>query len=390
MRRAFLLGLAIMLLTASMSTIPAGAAGVWWQSAYVTYITQREASFEDDSEFFLADCNYNGTPELYYILYKSGKTYLRAIEALPGDNFRVQTCRIHLGSDNYFTMYTKRWSGYVWAIDAVSVDCSETVDEDARMYIEIRYKPSGTLYLTERFRHVFYAGSKRSYYVNGRKTSYSSFKKAFNHYELKLDEGVEFPCYDEYGLACASRSDFAEVFSGVCADYRSIIGGMYAVTEVEASKSALTLKLGETYRLRASAVPSYAPDQGAVTWSSNDPLIASVSGDGLVSGAGLGSTMVYAKINGISGPCAVTVVRPPARKVTVRGRRWVGVHEGINLVAAVLPAEAPQAVRWTSSNSRIASVNANGLVVGKKPGTVRIIARTSNGKSASKIIRVHG
>ena len=41
------------------------------------------------------------------------------------------------------------------------------------------------------------------------------------------------------------------------------------------------------------------------------------------------------------------------------------------------------AVTWSSSNAKVASVNANGKVTAKKNGTANITAKTANGKTAT-------
>lgn len=239
------------------------------------------------------------------------------------------------------------------------------------------------------FRQVIYTSNKRVYYVKGKKTSYSAYRKALKAYVSKLEDEVYFSCYDDNGLAYASRGNFSSVFNSVCASYLSEIRSMYRVTEVDVNKSGLTLKIGRTYQLKAYAVPRYAPEQSSVTWVSDNPSVATVSSDGVVTGVSPGYAMVYGQINDISGPCAVKVVRPSATKVTISGMNWVGVGDGIYLTATVYPTGASQTVRWSSSNKEIATVASNGLVMGEKRGTVRITAKTSNGKKATKVIKVY-
>lgn len=391
MRRTFSLSIALILILTMMPMLPAQAAGPWWQSAYIAEVTQYEYPFDENQGFFLADCSYNGVPELYYFVYENGNIHMRLLEAEPNNHIYGEFCDTPIGkvgSDIYVTMHTKRTGGYVWTIDTVSTGLSGTVDEDARMYIEPHFRSNGTLYLTQMFRQVIYTNNKRAYYVKGKKTSSSSYKKALKAYESKLDDTVYFSCYDDYGLAYATRGNFSSVFNGVCSSYLSTIRSMYSVTEIDVSKAGLKLKIGQSYPLKAYAVPRYAPDQGSVSWSSNNTSIASVSNDGVVTAVNPGTAVVYGTINGISGLCAVTVVRPSAKKVSIAGMNWVGVDDGIYLTATVSPTGASQTVKWSTSNKKIATVNSSGLVMGKKAGTVRITARTPNGKKASKIIKV--
>ena len=60
----------------------------------------------------------------------------------------------------------------------------------------------------------------------------------------------------------------------------------------------------------------------------------------------------------------------------------LGVGQKFTLKATVSPTRANQKCKWTSSNSKIASVDKNGKVVAKKIGTINITATTTNGKKA--------
>ena len=60
----------------------------------------------------------------------------------------------------------------------------------------------------------------------------------------------------------------------------------------------------------------------------------------------------------------------------------LGVGQKFTLKATVSPTKANQKCKWTSSNSKIASVDKNGKVVAKKIGTINITATTTNGKKA--------
>lgn len=67
----------------------------------------------------------------------------------------------------------------------------------------------------------------------------------------------------------------------------------------------------------------------------------------------------------------------------------INVSEWKRIYADCSPSNATnQNLKWSSSNSRIATVNDAGIVTGKSEGTVTITAKSSNGKSASCTVRV--
>lgn len=78
---------------------------------------------------------------------------------------------------------------------------------------------------------------------------------------------------------------------------------------VELNKNQLLLeKVGERYGLNATVTPVNVKDK-SVTWSSSNPAVASVSGDGVITAKANGTTIVTArtKQNGITASCTVRV-----------------------------------------------------------------------------------
>jgi uncharacterized protein YjdB len=81
-----------------------------------------------------------------------------------------------------------------------------------------------------------------------------------------------------------------------------------------------------------------------------------------------------------------TVVKPT--KVAIKGNTVLFKGKTLTLKATVTPTNATTTLKWTSSNTKIATVNQNGKLTGKSTGTVTITVKTDNGKSASIKIRV--
>lgn len=78
-------------------------------------------------------------------------------------------------------------------------------------------------------------------------------------------------------------------------------------------------------------------------------------------------------------------------KITVIPKSHIiNVGGKISLYAVVEPSNAAdKTVKWSSSNTSIATVDNKGLVIGKSAGVVTIIATTSNGKKATSIVTVN-
>lgn len=77
-----------------------------------------------------------------------------------------------------------------------------------------------------------------------------------------------------------------------------------------------------------------------------------------------------------------------AKKVKVSGKKSVKVGKSICLTAKQSPKKATTMVTWTSNKPALATVDSYGVVKGIKKGTVKITAKTSNGKKKTIKIKV--
>lgn len=161
------------------------------------------------------------------------------------------------------------------------------------------------------------------------------------------------------------------------------------VTDIEVSGPAAVLA-GKTITLTAAVTPEYADDT-TVTWSTDNPEVATVDENGVVTGVKAGTVTVKATANDGSGVYATHSVTVEEIAVSVDGASAVLTGGTITLSAVVTPTYATdKTVTWESSDPTIATVDENGVVTGKKADKVTITA-TSNAdptKSASKEITV--
>lgn len=153
------------------------------------------------------------------------------------------------------------------------------------------------------------------------------------------------------------------------------------VTGVKLSATTAKLEAGQTAALTATISPDAATDK-TVKWTSSDAAIATVDAAGVVTGKKAGTaTITVTTNNGAkTAACKVTVTQPvtgvtltPATATVVKGKTQA-------LTATVLPADATdKTVKWSSSDTAIATVSTSGVVTGKKAGTAVITVTTVNG-----------
>ncbi len=166
------------------------------------------------------------------------------------------------------------------------------------------------------------------------------------------------------------------------------------VASVAITPATLTVTVGLTAPLSAVVRDADGlPLTGRpVTWTSNNPTIATVGADGLVTGLAVGSAVITGSADGVSGTSAVTIVPAPVAAVAVTpgtASLMVGQTQPLTSLATDA-ANNPLSGRptvWSTSNAAVATVSVAGLVAAVTVGTATITA-TVEGKSGSALITV--
>ena len=157
------------------------------------------------------------------------------------------------------------------------------------------------------------------------------------------------------------------------------------VQEITLNISSLSLTLPETAQLIASITPSDATNP-VLNWTSSKPSVAGVDNNGFVTSVGVGTAIIKVSTtdgSNLSASCRVTVNRQYVTSITLNESNLV-MHIGdtYQLIAEVQPENASNpSLSWSTGNSSIASVDNNGWVTAKSPGTTYIQAKTCDGSS---------
>ena len=167
------------------------------------------------------------------------------------------------------------------------------------------------------------------------------------------------------------------------------------ITEVLLNKDAETLTEGDTITLSAEVLPYDTTYSKNVSWSSSNEAVATVSADGTVTAKSAGTAVITATSeNGMTASCTITVEKKliPITEVYLdKSSATLTEGDTATLTATVLPENTTYSkdVSWSSNNSEVAAVDANGTVTAKSVGTTIITATSENGKSASCTITVN-
>jgi uncharacterized protein YjdB len=180
----------------------------------------------------------------------------------------------------------------------------------------------------------------------------------------------------------------------------------YAVEDMVLLPTEVFLGIGQTIQLRATflnALGDTVPGQ-VDSWTSSDPEVASVDGEGSVTAVSFGTTEITAsaKKGGGRGRDSAPGQLKKTTKVIVSPDTVASVEvipTSVSLsVGAALQLEAVvrdadgnvlqgRLVTWYSSNNQVATVDANGNVTGAGPGSA-VIAATSEGKQGTAAVEV--
>ena len=164
------------------------------------------------------------------------------------------------------------------------------------------------------------------------------------------------------------------------------------VQSITMDDETLTLERGDDTRLTVTVTPQDADDT-SVTWSSNNPGIASVEGNGRVTAIEVGTAVITATTNdgsGLSARCTVTVTPKEVNDISLNKETLeMEIGDIERLTAIVSPDDADdKTVTWQSTDAKVASVNSDGVVTARNAGEATIIATTSNGLTAECQVEV--
>lgn len=157
-------------------------------------------------------------------------------------------------------------------------------------------------------------------------------------------------------------------------------------TSITLNASSQNLITGESFTLTATVEPAKTTD--TVVWSSSNEAVATVS-DGTVTAAKAGTTEITATAGNVKATCTVTVSDPVYKvtdiKLTAAPSRRIAAGKKVQLKASIAPSNATdKSVTWTSSNKKVATVNAKGLVTFKKNAGGKKVTITATAKDGSK------
>ena len=154
------------------------------------------------------------------------------------------------------------------------------------------------------------------------------------------------------------------------------------VTDIALSDATATLWVDEEKALTATVTPTNATN-AAVTWTSSNTAVATVSANGLIKAIAKGTATITCKAtdgSGIYRKCTVTV-KQPVTSIALSAtdvNLWVGKTKTVT--ATVSPTTATKtSVIWSSSDDQVATVSTRGVIKATGRGTCIITCTAADG-----------
>ena len=171
-----------------------------------------------------------------------------------------------------------------------------------------------------------------------------------------------------------------DVISDYTVDDQTDLSIVNPATAISLNKTSTIIEKDKTDKLTANLTPENT--SSTVTWSSSNPAVATVAEDGTVTGVNAGTAKITATVEGISASCDVTVTNPLKGIVITCNDNKTALTKGqtaqLNVVYDPDDTTDPKEVKWTSSNDKVAKVDAKGLVTAVAEGNVTITAQVGD------------
>lgn len=160
-------------------------------------------------------------------------------------------------------------------------------------------------------------------------------------------------------------------------------------TSLKLSKSSLNIANKQTVKVVASIAPADAEIK-TVLWKSSNTKVATVDSKGNIKGLDSGSATITATAKDNTKIYKKLTVKVSAKTVKLN-KTSLSITAGKTetLKASVSPTDSTdKAVKWSSSNTKIATVDSKGKITGKAKGTATITATVKSAKSAKVKVSV--
>ena len=198
--------------------------------------------------------------------------------------------------------------------------------------------------------------------------------------------------FDRVATIEGDPSIFGRVYMGYQGNtfvYGSVTSANQPVTAVVIQSENVTILEGATSAMSAVVLPFDATNQN-ITWSVNNPSIASIDAIGNITGLAAGTVQVTATSNNGKTDITNVTVEPVVAVQNVsfsQSTLSIAYDEKQQALATVSPANATfKQITYTSSDVSVATVSATGSIYGVALGQATITANDASGTKSDQLV----
>ena len=177
-----------------------------------------------------------------------------------------------------------------------------------------------------------------------------------------------------------------------------VVSQSIKVSGIKINAASKKIAAGKKVQLSATVSPANASNK-AVTWKSSNTKYATVNSSGKVTvkkaGAGKSVTItaIAADGSGKKASCKLQIMKNSVKSVKIKGAKAVKAGKKLKLKAQVKTTgkKVNKKLKWTSSNTKYATVTSGGVVKTKKAGkgkSVKITAAATDGSNKKSTVKI--
>lgn len=154
--------------------------------------------------------------------------------------------------------------------------------------------------------------------------------------------------------------------------------------KIKGLKKSISIVKGKTMKLKPVLVPKNSTEK--ISYSTSDKKVVAVNAKGVITGKKAGTAKITVKSGSKKYVITVKVTKVKTAKLSgIPAKKSIKKGKTYKLKAVVTPKNSDEKVTYSSSNKKIATVTAKGVVKGKKKGTVKITVKSGSRKKTCKV-----
>ncbi len=187
------------------------------------------------------------------------------------------------------------------------------------------------------------------------------------------------------GKKAGSTNVRIELSGGWTADVQiTVQSGTVKTNYITGLKKSVNVSKGKTYTLKPTLDP--ITSQEKVTYSSSNTKVATVSSKGVITGKAAGTAKITVKSGNKKATVTVKVAKVKTTKLSgVPSSKTVKKGKTFTIKPSVTPKNSDEKATYKTSNKKVATVTAKGVVKGIKKGTATVTVQSGSKKQTCKV-----